>query len=1289
LGFFILNSLSYSHALKRTTEWDDSEISDTLDEAAPDSFKDAREHKADSIRKARERIADSTQKARKQKADSLQEARKDKADSLQEARKQKADSLQDARKGKTDSLQQVRKQKTDSLKSTKKQKSDSLAAIKKFKNSKHYKDSVSKARSGKGKVAKGPLSHTDSLKEARQQKTDSLQSARKRKTDSSAAIRKYRDSKHYKDSVTRSREKKAKLVKNARQEHMDSLKEARQYITDSLAASRKGKTDSVKKIQKRRTDSLAAKKKYRESKRYTDSVAVRKHDHLDSMKKVQQANKDRMTATRKHMLDSSKAVRKHSMDSLKTVRTKHMDSVKQIRKARTDSLAKKKADKEKAAKAKEKKKQEAMKLKLELKIKAKHEAWSNKSMLKKKWGPMRRLFQNSFTHYNYYFNARKKMEEAQVNMQRSRKENFDSLIGLYPFDPNRDSSLMLADMDSIIRKASVGIQIHDPRVKWSNDMYLLLGQAYYYKGSYEYASIAFRYIISSDAEAKKKKAGKGGSGTSSQSKDGPSVVEDEKKSKLNFLKHKSVHNEAILWLARTYTEAHQPENAESILSLLGSDAKLPKDLEGRLAVEKAFAFLMENNLVAATEQLTIASQDNNLPRWLRTRAAFINGQIQQNLGNYTDAANQFDKVVSYYPPIEMDFYARKYIAFNKLMAGENTAEAMKPLKAILHDAKYVNYYDQVYFVLGQLAVKSSKPDEAIAYFKKSATTPKATKKQKALSYVALGDVYYSTSDYTGAKRAYDSAAKYSSSASKDKGVLASKERSKGLEEISGPTRVIYEQDSLMDLSLRSKKEQLTAVQKYLRYLEKKQADSIRNAENPRGGIALVPEVEEDKGATDAPGNWYFGNATLMQQGSDDFKRKWGNRPLTDNWRRVAAINSFGNSNANNKGADNETDETGATTSQDNSALPSEASLLAKIPNTQAQKDLSAKVEQRAYMLLAKAYFRQLQDYPMAIHTLDTLDTRYPDHNQKEDELYLRYQIALKQNKLADAQKYSQELLTKFPNSQYANDLRPKQNGTKDDNSGKLAGPYFDETYNMILQHQYSEALVRIEEGKKKYDSNPLYKRRFQVAEAMAYAGIGDFDKADTTISRFLTANPSDTLTPWATTVKAYIRQVRNGGKPSWYYDTIPVAKRGVTKSGTTAAPVVAPPPPPPVVDIPSIYSYKADSEHYCIIVTPGVDSRTAALKAGIKKYNSKNDTTANLGMLFDLYNIDLGVFVIKKFPNAAQAKIYMDGLLASQALKDFKPGELQVYVITAQNYRKLFVDKNIAPYSTFFNSNYK
>lgn len=1194
LGFLLFQSLTYTHAQRRTVDMEEFDTDDSTRKHL-DSIKEAREKINDSTKAARERITDSTKAARERIA--------------------------------------------------------------------------------------------DSTKTARQHKTDSTQNARKRITDSTAAVRKYRESKKYKDSVANARLKKTNAVKATRQNHMDSLKDARKVTTDSIAVARKSRTDSIRTIQKKRTDSLARIKKYKASKRYADSVTLVRHDRMDSVKSVQKQHKDSIASVRKKSLDSTKTARKKSLDSVKTVRTKILDSIKVVRKARTDSFAKIKKQKEALAKAKEKKKADDKKLKLEIKMKQKHEAWSNKSMLKKKWSPVRRAMQNSFTHYNYYYNANKKMEEALANMQRSRKENYDSLIGLYPFDPNKDSTLMSSDMDTIVRKISVGIQIHDPRVKWSNDLYLLLGQAFYYRGNYENAAISFRYIISQDEAARKKAAD--AKGYNRNSKDAPSIIEDEKKSRLDFLKHKSVHNEAILWLARTYTEAHQVENAESILSLLASDTKLPNDLKGRLAIEKAFAYLADDNNVEASKQLAIAADDNNLPDWLRTRAAFLNGQLQQEMGNYKASAASFEQVISYYPKIEMDFYARKYIAFNKLLAGDDVEDAMRPLKKVLNDGKYLNYYDQVYFVLGQLAIKAHQNAMAITYLTKSTTSPKATKKQKAISYASLGDVYYATANYPAAKRSYDSAAKYSTSASKDNNVAAAIQRSKGLEEISGPSRVIHDQDSLMELANQSKKEQLAAVRRFLRNLEKQREDSITAAETS-GVTSLVPLDNNDPSKDQANG-WYFANPTLMQNGKADFVKKWGTRPLKDNWRR-AGSNTFGNSTANN-----DDDQTFSTSTAADNGMPTEESLLAKIPNTQAQKDLSVKIEQRAYLLLAKAYVKQLEDYTRAIHTLDTLDVRFPNHSHKEEELYIRYQIAMKQNKLDKAREYADQLLAKYPTSQYAGSVRPRTSESKQDATigGKTVAQYFDETYNLVLAHQYTEALMHVTESKKQYD-NPIYKKRFEVVEAMSYAGSGDFNQADSVISKFLRANPSDSLTPWATHVKQYIKEVRNGGKPSWYTDVpykpaVIASQPDYSKydSKPSQPQPVKPSLPTPPADVPSQYTYHADSEHYCILILPGIDSRTAGIKKAIRDLNSAKFSASGLELLFDLYTIDQGVLVIRKFKDAAESKGYMAELLASDAFKGYSPGELKVLLISSGNYKKMLNDKATTPYVNFYNTNYK
>lgn len=1197
----------------------------------------------------------------------------------------KTDSIAKARQHAIDSTKKARETATKNTAKARANKADSTAKARK-----HAIDSTKKAREKNAKnTAKLRASKADSIKAVREAKTDSIAKARKRVTDSAARVRKHKESKKYRDSVTKSKTLKTKAVQDKRKARTDSIAEARTRSSDSLAMTRKTRSDSIKAKQKTRTDSLAKVKKYKASKRYADSVTLARRHRSDSIKAEQKEFRDSIGKVRKRSLDSAKKSRARILDSTKVARTKKTDSLAKVRKAKTDSLAKKKDAKAKQAKTNEKKKQEAIKLKLELKIKQQRKEWSNTSMLKKKWGPVRRTTQNSFTHYNYYYNANRKLEEAEANMQRANKENYDSLIGLFPFDPNKDSAMLAADMDSIIRKVSVGLQIHDPRVKWSNDMYLMLGEAYYYKGNYENAATAFRYIIVNDQKAKNKK-GKGKKGSyAAKKKEGPSIVEKKKKSKLGFLQHKSVHNEAILWLARTYTTAGQVDNAESVLSLLEYDDNFPENLKGRLAVEKAFAYLKVRNYPDASKQLSIAAEDDNLPELLRVRIAFLNGQLLQNTGDYAAAAESFEEVLNHFPKIEMDFYTRKYIAYNKLMAGQQTDDATVALKKILKDGKYSGFYDQVYYILGKMAAKENKNEDAIMYLKKSTATPKASKKQKAMSFAAMGDVYYSTARYSAAKTAYDSAAKYSSG-SKDKAVVAAVQRSSGLSEISGPANVIKEQDSLLGVAKLSKKEQQSLVRRNLRDLEKQKADSAFKAESA-GGTPDV-EAEMDRGEGMSTG-WYFSNAAQMSIGNADFKRKWGSRPLVDNWRRASSAPLVSGSKSG--GSDEDEDEPEAALKLSENGLPTEDALLGRIPNTPQQKENAIKIQQKAYILLAKAYVTQLDDYKQAIHTLDTLNTRYPNHGQKEEELYLRYQIAIKQNKLDKAQEYSKELLTKYPNSQYANLLKPRQGeSTMNDEKALEVATYFDETYKQLMGHQYTEALMRTDIAKKKYN-HPVYKKRFEVVEAMAYAGSGNFDMADSSITKFIKANPSDSLTPWAKSVKKYIAEVRNGGKPSWYTDkpytyTPPAGKKSGTKDGTKDGAPKPPPMPeiPEVPDAPATYSYNADAEHYFIAVLPGLDSRTGLLKQAIKDYDSVKYSSMGLSVLIDLYSMSQSVVVIGKFANAAQAKTYMADLTGAKAFANYKTEELNLYIISANNYKKMFVDKSPNAYQSFYNTNY-
>jgi Tfp pilus assembly protein PilF len=1213
------------------------------------------------------------------------------------AQKTNTDSIAAARKQYYDSIKTARQQTTDSIKAVRQHASDSMAKIRKYKESKRYTDSVAKVRNAK----------TDSIQAVRKHFTDSLQATRKQRTDSLNAIRKYRESKRYTDSVAKARKTKTEAIQAARQQILDSTTAARKKITDSTIAARKAVTDSIRTIQKARTDSMAKIRKYRESKRYQDSVAIVRKERLDSIKLVRKDFNDSVAADRKQKSDSMMAVRKAFTDSTTAARTKYSDSLKEFRKARTDSLAKIKEKRAKDQKARAKTKAEKQQLAFEMKLNKKRQAWSNEKMLKKKWGVSRQIVQNTFTRYNYYFNTDKKMDEAIDNMLRAQNENYDSLLALFPYDPDRDSSLLASDMDSIIQKASIGIQLHDPRTKWGDDLYLLMGQAYYYKADYDNASTTFRYALSLRDKKKKKSSGSGYS-QQSKSKDGKkttSIVQADNKSMLDFMKHRSVHNETLLWLARTYTEWHQDGNAESVLDILENEPDFPKSLQGRLALERAYLNMSQGDYTAAKSNLAVVADDNQLPDWLRIRAAYISGQLHQERGEHAEAAKYFAKVVDLNPKIDMDFYARKNLAYSQMYAGVDQNKALASLKRVLKDGKYTPYYEQVYFVMGQLAAQSGKNEEAIGYLQSGLQSPKTTKKQKAVSFATLGDVYYNMRSYENAKNYYDSAALVASAAPNDSAVIIAVRRSKVLDDVTRPSRIIYLQDSLLDLAAMNSKDQRSVVRRYIRALETARADSIFRAEN--GGMT-TPSDGNTSGAQTS-GSWYFGNPVLVQQGINEFKRKWGTRTNTDNWRRSAAIASSGtrtNTPDNQPTDANPGDVDEDAVQYDENGIPTEESLLAQIPNSQIRKEDALNRIRRAYVDLAGAYIKQLEDYPQASRTLDTFDKRFPANEHMAEVLYLRYLVAMRQSNMTEARLHADKLLRDYGNTSWAALVRPTEDGSglsSSTTTDQKVDEYYDRTYDLLIQRQFTQTLQMARDGQKMYSKETPYVKRFRIIEAFSLAGTADYSAADTIARTFIKQNPGDTLIPWAEAVLSYSKANRPDvivppppPKPSAADTSKATTKTSAADDVVDVAPVdkvtAAPLPSslPSEAPPPAQYMYTPKDPHLAMIYLPSTDQRGNALKAAITDFNTFKFSSLNLKLEMTKLTDTKTLIINRTFETALQAKIYMNMLKNTpEIFKQYSADEYEVIIISEQNQLKLMADKDMEAYMKFYRAKYK
>lgn len=1129
-----------------------------------------------------------------------------------------------------------------------------------------------------------------------QSRADSTQAARKRTTDSLTYSRNYKQSKHYQDSVEHARQQRVTQQREAQKASAAAQIAERKRVADSIMSFRRRHSDSirlyndsirqaqqrelarVKEERKRVSDSLAAMRAYRESKHYKDSVINARETRKLELAKARKHSSDSLKAVTKARTDSLLATRKAYNDSLKTalaeakaIRTKQLDSLKAFRAARADSLGKvreaRAALRKQKAEEKEKAKEDKKKLALEIKIKKKQDKYTNEDMRKKKWTLPRKVIQNTFTRYNYYFNANRKMEEAINNMVRSRTDNFDSLIALLPFNPDLDSARLMSDMDTIIRKASVGIQIHDPRAKWQDDLYLLVGEAYYYKADYQNAGAAFKQIVSQAEIAKKDEAKK--KGTAKQDKSKPTTFSEPEKTGLaGALEHKSAKNDAMLWLSRTLTQAGKEGQAQTLLDMLRNDALFPDRLKGRLALEQAFIDLSRNDIGKASQSLTVVSADKEQPKWLRRRANYLNGQIMQQQLHYVESDQYFREVLTLNPDLEMEFYARKNIIANSINNGSNTMNANDMLDKMVTDGKFRPYYDQIYYAMGKTALKNKQNDKALESFRKSVSMSQSNKKQKGLSFAAMGDEYYARSDYNSAKRSYDSASMFLTAA-QDPIYSLARQRAMALDRVAIPGNEVKEQDSLLRLAALSERDQRAAIRNYLRDLERQMRDSAFRAQNG-GGSAMPGNMTMNNQGNQS---WYFANPNLMRQGENEFKQKWGGRTLKDNWRRSSASSDFAAG-----------DNSGQQEAQPGDNLPDEDSLYAAIPHTaEALKKTNDRLKEGLFSL-GKAYYTHLEDYGKATTTFDTLDRRFPAHDHQAEVLYTRYLMSLRQNQPSVAAQYNAQLQSKFPDSEWARLLKGAAAAPRDldpfanvSNMPKeTVSNFYDETYALLIQRQYTDVLRRVKEADEEYKNQGNFRKRFELMKAIAIAGTGNYPEADTLLRQFVSVNPMDSLVNWANAVLEYIRKNpqsaggMNNMQPAANANNARLDTAGLSGSNLQ-------------------YDYKPASAHY-VIFSAQQDAKFSGFRSGLSDYNLMKQGNEHLTVTMSTLDAGRSLIVCKEFPTAAAARKYMSEIKGVSLLfREYKPGEYDMLLISADNFPRLFLKKDYAAYKAFYNKNYK
>lgn len=933
--------------------------------------------------------------------------------------------------------------------------------------------------------------------------------------------------------------------------------------------------------------------------------------------------------------------------------------------------------------------------------------------------------------YNYLYNARKKLRLITHNVSTQGQDNYNYLLPFYPYSLQA-LGLSTGDLDTVIEKASINIQIHDPRSKWIDDSYLLIGQAYFYQGEWDKANRTFLFINTKFAP-KKKDDYKAVIGSSA--KDQLSIASREKrKPPFGYFKHTYARNDAFVWRAKTLLEMKEFDEARSIMNILEQDPYFPKRLNGEMAEVRAYALYKQERFAEVITPLQIAVKSKN-NRDERARMFYILGQLYTNYSQPDSASMMFHKVIKQKPDPIMDFQARMQIAkLDATREGGSLDESLARLKKMARKEKYLEFRDAIYYNMANL-VLAKDPDLAMEYLHQSLKQESSNTMQKALSFKAIADIYYGQRRYRLARNFYDSTAAVMPPEFTDSAIV--NKRKRVLNDVTIRVEAIQREDSLQRIAAMPASDRKIFLEKMAGVMRKEAEEKAKkqkedqeqgldqqsfNNNNPLANNMNNAANAAANAKKDDAGDWYFYNTATKTAGFSEFKKRWGNRPLADNWRRSQSGALAGNQNAAT--ADENGNPTGNGANKAAADTATAKTLEAGLPLTPDDLLKSNVIVEDAYYDLGKLYADQLDNTALGIETYDTLLNRYPQHPHKTEVIYSLYIWHTKLGHTAEAARYKQNVVTQFGDSKFASIIKYGALDDIDKEKKKEISTTYDSVYVNYQAGNLEKALAL----KKAADSTyglTFMQPKFDLLEAMIIMKMDTCEFGRQAIVNVINKYKQDdgvqekaksllealdnraALVVYLSRLEIDKSKDNNGvldenisirypwQNPQPQFDTkfdsvkIRTATADSIKASPNAGLAIAPLPAPlkPV----TIYKLNAENPHFVVLYFNRM-SKTIVDEAltQFTKYNAQNHAADKIQVANFVLTQQEVMLIFRLFPNEDKALEYYDEIRidAEKIIPRIRPSDYSMFIISRDNFIQMNSTKDIEGYRKFFNANY-
>ena len=450
--------------------------------------------------------------------------------------------------------------------------------------------------------------------------------------------------------------------------------------------------------------------------------------------------------------------------------------------------------------------------------------------------------------------------------------------------------------------------------------------------------------------------------------------------------------EAKVWREKTNLRLDNEAIAIKNLKLLLKEKDMDQQIFADANAMLAQAYILNGSQDSAVAVLRKAAEFTKQNEE-KARYHFILGQLYENQKRPDSAFAEFQKVINMKRKSPRRYviqaHARQAAQFD--YKNGDTLAFMEKYTKLLEDRENRPYLDVLNHQVGLFYDGQGKDNKAIDYYDRSLRSLSQDKYLIASNHRNIAEIYFKRGRYSAAGTYYDSTMVFMDSRSRE--FKRIKKKRDNLADVIKYENIAQTNDSILSIVALSEAGKAKYFEDYIAKIKEQDArekarleNEAQKAENLKANASIsnnnFMKTDGLKPAGDigAPktsgGKFYFYNPSTVSYGILEFKKQWGNRPHTDNWRWSSEMKNLIKNDEETAVTDTKAEE--AKKNQQVEVRYTTDFYIKQLPTSQVVIDSLARERNFAYYQLGTIYKEKFKEYQRAADKLEKLLVSNPE-----------------------------------------------------------------------------------------------------------------------------------------------------------------------------------------------------------------------------------------------------------------------------------------------------------------------